>query len=206
MEEKNKKSIIEEITNELEDLEAQLKKGGEEVKSTFKEKKTKIAALIRQYASEIEGIGQEKMHDLRDRTEDLLNLLEADYDFSYTDYEDNSNKISKAIDRFEAKAKEMYESLGNEAQSAKKKIKEELNDKLGKFRTELDIQKAHFKATKDRTASEFEDWKEHRLKDIEELKITLEKKKSETGEKLEKFSEELSTSYHHLRQAFKNLW
>ena len=131
MEGETKKSIIEEITAELEDLESQLKKGGEEIKSTFKEKKAKIAALIRQYATEIEGLGHDKMDDLRDRTGDLLNLLESDFDFSYTDYEDDSHQISKE---------------------------------------------------------------------------TLETKKAETGEKLDKFSDEISISFQHLRQAFKNLW
>ena len=38
MEEKSKKSIIEEIKTELEELEVQLKKSGEDVKKNYKEK------------------------------------------------------------------------------------------------------------------------------------------------------------------------
>lgn len=206
MEEKDKKSIIDEIRMELDDLEVQLKKSGKEFKETYAEKKTKIAGLIKNYASKIEGVGEEKMHDLKNSTDELLDLLEADYNISYTDYEANSHKISSAIDRFESKTKEMLDNLNSEAKQAGQKLNEELSKNLDKFRMELDIQMAHFKGTKDRAANEFETWKEKRLNDIEKLKTDLEGKKEETEDKLEKFSDEIATSYSHLRQAFKNLW
>ena len=44
------------------------------------------------------------------------------------------------------------------------------------------------------------------LKDIDQLKADLEEKKDEAGDKFEKFSEEMSTSFQHLKKAFKNLW
>lgn len=206
MEEKSKKSIIEELKSELEELEAQLKKSGDEFKDNYKEKKNKIAALIKEYASEIEETGEVKIHDLKESSEELLNLLEADYDISYTEYENESHKISKAIDKFELKAKEIFESLTSEAKQAKVAVEEELNKNLEKFKTELDIQSAHIKGTKDRAASEYKEWKEKRLNDIEGLKKELEQRKEETEDKLEKFSEEISTSYSHLKKAFKNLW
>ena len=203
---KSKKSIIEELKQELEDLELQLKKSGKDFKDTYTEKKNKIAGLIKKYAAELEETGEEKFHELKESSDELLDLLEADYDISYTDYGNESHKISKAIDKFEIKAKALFENLSEEAREAKAKIEEELTKNLGKFKTELDIQKAHFEGTKDRAVGEFDDWKEKRLKDIEKLKKELEVKKGETEEKLEKFSEEITTSYSHLKKAFKNLW
>ncbi len=206
METNKKKSIIQDIKAELEELEGHLKKSGDEFKENYKEKKKKIAALIKNYAAELEESGEEKLHDLKESSEELLDLLEADYDLSYTEFEDESHKISKAIDKYELKAKEIFENLTKEAKEAKVKVKDELNKNLDKFKTEMDIHKAHFKGTRERAVSEFETWKAKRLKDIEQLKKDLEHKKEESQEKLEKFGEELSNSYDHLKKAFKNLW
>ena len=206
METHNKKSIISEIKSELDDLENHLKKGSEEFKEFYKQKKQKLANLIKTYASEIEESGEDKIHELKNSSEELLNLLEADYDLSYTEYEGESHKISKAIDKFELKAKEIFNNMKTDARQAQLKLKEELNLNLNKFKTELDIQKAHLKGTKDRATSEFDEWKEKRLKDIEGLKTDLEQKKEETGDKFDKFSDEISSSFDHLKKAFKNLW
>ena len=47
---KSKKSIIEELKQELEDLELQLKKSGKDFKDTYTEKKNKIADKILEYS------------------------------------------------------------------------------------------------------------------------------------------------------------
>lgn len=206
MEEKNSKSFIDEIKEELEELEEQLKNSSAEFKDTYKLKKKKIAVIIKKYTQEIEEIGEGKIHELKDSYNDLLNLLEADYDFSYTEYENESHKISSALDKFEVKAKEIFQNLTTEGREAKATLEKDLNKTLGKFKTELDIQKAHFKGTKDRAASEFDEWKEKRLKDIDELKTDLEQKKEAAEEKIEGFREEVSDSFDHLKKAFKKLW
>ncbi len=206
MERKIKKSIIDDIKKELADLEEQLKKGGEEFKENYHQKKLKIIAQIRKYATEIEGIGEEKISGLKESSRELLDLLEADYDFSYTEYESNTRKISNAIDDFEKKVKEIFENLASDTRGATAKLEVEINKNLDKFKTELDIQKAHFKGTKERAVSEFEEWKEKRLQDIETLKTELEQKKEEAEDKFEKFSEEISSSFDHLKKAFKKLW
>ena len=59
MEAHNKKSIISEIKSELDDLENHLKKGSEEFNELYKEKKQKLANLIKTYASEIEESGED---------------------------------------------------------------------------------------------------------------------------------------------------
>lgn len=206
MESKNSKSFINEIKEELEELEEQLKKGSSEFKDNYKLKKQKIAGIIKKYAQEIEEIGEGKIHELKDSYKELLDLLEADYDFSYTEYENESHKISSALEKFEEKAKEIFQDLTSEALQTKAKLEKDLNRNLSKFKTELDIQKAHFKGTKDRATSGFEDWKEKRLKDIDELKTDLEHKKEAAEEKIESFSDEVSDSFDHLKKAFKKLW
>ncbi len=203
---KNNKSFFDEIKKELDDLEAQLKKSGAEFKDHYKLKKQEIAAQLKKYTHEIEGIGEEKIKDLKESYEELMDLLEADYDFSYTDYENESTKISSALDKFEAKAKEIFKNMTSEARQAKAKLEQDLKKNLSKFKTELDIQKAHFKGTKERATSGFEDWKDNRLKDIDELKTNLEQKKGAAEGKFESFSDEVSESFDHLKKAFKKLW
>ena len=206
MESHNKKSILSEIKSELDDLENFLKKGSDEFKEFYKQKKQKLADLIKTYASEIEESGEDKIHDLKESSKELLDLLEADYDLSYTEYEGETHKISNAIDKFELKVKEIFNNMKSDTRQAQTKLKEELNLNLNKFKTELDIQKAHLKGTKDRATTEFDDWKEKRLKDIDELKTDLEHKKEAAEEKIESFSDEVSNSFDHLKKAFKKLW
>ena len=202
----DKKSIIDEAKIELEELEELLMKGGEEFKEAYKQKKHKIVGIIKKYIKELEESGEDKMLHVMESTDELLNLLEADYDLSYTEYENESHKIAKAIDTFEKKASEIFVNINTEVKHTKSKIEEELSINLEKFKTEMDIQKAHFKGTKERAMSEFESWKKNRLVEIEKLKQDLETKKKTSEGKIEKFNEEISVSFDHLKSAFKNLW
>ncbi len=204
--EKSRKSIIEELKSELDEMESKLNKSGDEFKNYYADKKKKVAELIKKYAHELEEAGEEKMHELKENTEDVLNLLEADYDLSYTDYENESHKISRALDKFEATAKAVIEKLKSKSAEAKKEFEEDLGKNLEKFKNEIDIQQAHWKGTKDRAMNEYEAWKKSRLADIEKLKKELDEKKNEAGEKFENFSEEIGESFDHLKKAFKKLW
>jgi len=206
METTNKKNIIGEIKAELDEMEEKLKKSSGEFKEHYKAKKQKIATLIKKYAKEIEQTGEEKVSELKESSQELLDLLEADYDLSYTEFENQSHKISKALDKYEARTKEFFSHLSNEAKKTSGKLEGELKQNLDKFRTEMDIQKAHFRGTADRMKTEYESWKNTRLKDIESLKKQLEQQKDVAGEKLEAFSGEVSESFSHLKSAFKKLW
>lgn len=206
MEEQAKKPIIDELKSELEEMEAKLKKSGDEFKEYYKEKKKKVAEVIKKYTKEIEATGEEKYYDLKEKSSELLDLLESDYDLSYTDYENESHKISKAIEGFEKQTKEFISNMADKGKVTKEELEKDLNESLGKFKTELDIQKAHWKGTSERAMVEFEDWKENRLKDIEKLKGELDEKKEAVGAKVDSFTEELSESFDHLKKAFKKLW
>ena len=206
MEEKAKKPIAEEIKHELDEMETLLKKSGDEFKNYYKIKKKKVADLIKKYAHEFEEAGEEKIHEWKESSSELLDLLESDYDLSYTDYENEPHKISKALDKFEVRAKTLLSNITAKGKTAKHEVEEDLQKNLEKFRSELDIQKAHWKGTKERAMAEYEDWKKSRLSDIEKMKKELDHRKSETGGKLEGFGDELSASFDHLKKAFKNLW
>jgi hypothetical protein len=206
MEKQSKKSIIEDLKTELDEIEGKLKKSSDEYRSYFELKRQKFADLIRQFAHQLEQSGEEKVHSLRDKSRDLLDMLESDYDLSYTDFESESHKISKAIDRFEAEVKDVYERMSDKGKSARAEFEGDINRNLEKFKTELDIQKAHWKGTRDRAKAEYEDWKAKRLNDIEELKKELEERKHEAGDKFESFTEEINESFSHLKNAFKKLW
>ncbi len=206
MEKTNKKSIIDEMRAELNDIEAKLQKGGEEFKANYREKKEKIAMLVRKYAQEIEQTGEEKVHKIKESSQELLDLLERDYNLSYTEYENESYKISHALDAYEVQIKDFFTNLSIEAKKRTGKIEEEMKLNIGKVRTEMDIQNAHFKGTADRMKAEYEAWKTNRLIEIDALKKELELKKDLAEDKLEEFSAELTESFDHLKKAFKKLW
>jgi len=206
MENANKKNIISDLKAELDELEEKVKKSGDDFKQHYRLKKQKIAALIKKYAQEIEQTGEEKIDELKESSQELLDLLEADYDLSYTEFETESHKISKALDKYEARAKVFFGHLSKEAKKTTGKIEVDMKENLDKFRTEMDIQKAHFKGTAERMKSEYESWKAGRLKDIESLKKQLDQRKDQAEDKLEAFSGELSESFDHLKKALKKLW
>ena len=200
MEEKDRQTLIEEIKAELDDLEEQLKQSGEDVKGTYQEKKKRIANILRQYAKQLEEAGSDRLKEIGEDSKELIGLLEADYNLSYTDYVEETGKISNAVDAL----KEKIKKVGGEAEKLKGQLSGDIGETLEKFKTELDIQKAHYRATKERTLREYEEWKKNRLEEVAALKERLEKEMA--GSKLEAFTDELSKSYDHLRQAFKKLW
>jgi len=206
METANKKNILNDLKVELDELEEKVKKSGGEYKEQYRLKKQKIAALVKKYAHEIEQTGEEKIGELKESSQELLDLLEADYDLSYTEFESESHKISKALDKYEARAKVFFANLSENAKKASGKIEAEMKENLDKFRMETDIQKAHFKGTADRMKSEYETWKANRLEDIESLKSKLDQRKDQAEDKMEAFSDELAESFDHLKKAFKKLW
>lgn len=206
METKDKKSIIRDIKLELDDMENMLKKSGGEIKDAYHEKKQKFASLLREYAEQLEASGSEKIHELRDSSLELVSMLEADYNLSYTEFDEHSHKLTRAIEKLEKKAKEIYNEVEENSIKTKAKIEGDFKKTMELFKTELDIQKAHFKGTKDRATQGFDEWKKARLVEIESMKKKLEEKKEEAGEKFEKFNEELSESFTHLKSAFKKLW
>lgn len=206
MENSEKHNLLSELKNELEELESQLKKSGNEFRDLYIVKKKKMAGLLRGYMEELEASGSEKLQDIKQGSKELLDLLESDYDLSYTEYENEPHKISNAIETLEKKAGEIYAEINAEATRVKKLLEGTFRVDLEKFKTELDIQAAHFKSTKDRAGAEFESWKEQRLAEVAELRNKLDEKKGETEEKLDKFRGELEASFDHLKKAFKNLW
>lgn len=206
MEEKAKKTVIEELKAELDEIENKLKKSGDEFKDYYKTKKKKIADVLKRYLQEIEETGEERFHEFKEKSGELIDLLESDYDLSYTDYETQSHQISKAIEKYEEQLKKVVAELSEKGKLTKTEIEQDLKKNLEKFKTEIDIQKAHWKGTKGRATAEYDEWKKNRLKDIEKLKHELEAKKEDAEVKLDNFKDELSESFDHLKKAFKNLW
>jgi hypothetical protein len=206
MEEKERNHIIEDLKGELEDLEDRLKKSGADMKQAYEEKKKKMAEILRIYANDMEKSGQERFGELKGKASELIDLLEADYNVSYSEYEEEPHKISKALEDFEKKAKEVIEEIESGSMRLKEGVEKDLKQSLEKFRTELDIQKAHFKATRDRASGEYEVWKTKRLKDIEELKARLSTQKEDAEDRMEGFRDEMFASLKHLRGAFRKLW
>lgn len=206
MEKTNKKNIIDEIRSQLDEIEDKLKQGSDAFIDNYRVKKEKIALSVKKYAHEVEQTGEEKVQKIKKSAEELLDLLESDYNLSYTEYRSESHKISKALDVYEMQVKDYFNDLSKEARKKSSKFEAEMKTNIAKMRMELDIQNAHFKGTADRMKAEYETWKANRLMEIDALKKQLELKKDIAEDRLEEFAGELTESFDHLKKAFKKLW
>lgn len=205
MEEKKKTPKIEHIANEIEELEVQLKLGKLDLTDSINNRKKELAGLIRKvygFGEKVEKESEEKLHEVKEKTDELLDILDADFNFSYTDYDDEHGHLLEKLQELERKAKEVYEKLEQEASKRGEKVKEEFSVGMEKFKNELKIHQKQLQNRTDEAVSEFNEWRQERLKDIENIKELLEEKKSEVEEKTDTFNTEISKAYSHLKKAF----
>lgn len=207
MEAEEKKTFTDHLKSDLEELEVQLKLGGMELKKSYGTQKERFAGLVRkfhEYVNEIEHEGAEKVSGFKEKSRDLLDVLETDFDISYTDYSDKPQDVKAALLAFEESLKDLYNQLDEKTVSRRKKLETELRLGLDKFRNELAIQQKHLEHQKAKSMDEFDKWKENRLEEVQNLKKRIDERFKETGGKIDKLNEDLGEAYDHLKKAFRN--
>ncbi len=208
MEEESKKTLLEEIKSDLDDLEHQLNLGTEEIKGAFEKKKKSFSSLVKKIQenlSEYEKTGSEKIKDLKAKASDLIDTLESDFDLSYTDYSENPHTFKTVVEDFEELVKKYYNEVEDKSKAAKDKTQQELKLKIEKFKHELDIQEAQLVKLSGHNPEEWEEWKQKKLDEVKSLKNKINEKMESSKQKAGKFNEEVAEAYRHLRSAFKKL-
>ncbi len=208
MEETPKKTILEEIKNDLDELEVQLNLGKKELQEAFEAKKKKFTSLIKQVQlnlDEYEKTGSEKVKELKDKAADLIDTLESNFDVSYTDYSDKPHSLKRVVEDFEKVVKDYYIEVEGKSKEATSKAKTEIKLGIEKFKHELEIQQAQLKQLKEKSSDEWESWKKTKQEEIGKLKEKINSAVDSSKEKAGKFNEELTEAYRHLKTAFKNL-
>ena len=208
MEEQSNKSLLDEIKSDLEELEVQLNLGKKEFKSAFEKKRKEFSATMQKFhsdLSEYEKKGSGKIQKLKEKSADLLDTLESNFDFSYTDYSEKPHNLKTALEDFEHGLKEYYKEVEGKSMEVKKIAGHEIDEGIGKFKKELEVQQAYLKHLTEKSKTEWEEWKQKKLEEVQDLKGKIEGKVASSKEKAGKFNEDVAEAYRHLRTAFKNL-
>lgn len=208
MSEHSKKSVLRALNKELEDLEAQIKLGSNELEGVYREKHDIFSSLVKKahdYITELAKNSEENLSHLKKNSKYLLDTLDKDFDFSYTEFEDTRHDLKSALHEFEMSLDAYYKELGNEAKSAKEKFEAEMQSGIEHFKAELALQQSYLDHLKDASISEWEEWKSSKLDDLEQLKGKINLKINESKQKAGKFSEEVNEAYDHLLSAFEEL-
>jgi ElaB/YqjD/DUF883 family membrane-anchored ribosome-binding protein len=208
MENQEKQSTLEKVKAELEELEVQLKLGTMEAKEKFQAKKAAFKTLVHEtedHLSNIEKVGEKQVAAVKKEAESLIDLLDADFDFSYTEYEDHPQKIRTSLHHFQEKVQKALEDVDDEAEKLKAEIDSKVKMGIEKFDKELELQQSYFLQQKEKAGNEFDKWKEKLLGEIQELKGKIDGQIDEAETRIDLFSDELSKAYDHLKKAFLNL-
>lgn len=196
----NKNPLLEEIKHELHELEAQVKSGRKELNKAYKSRNEKFSGLIKNvhnYISEVEKAGGEKARELESDSKYLLDTLESDFDFSYTDFEEKPQNLKSALHDFEVSLKNFYKELNEKTGYAKKKLENEWKANLKKLKSEIQNVK--------KSEENLEEWKVNRLEEMKSLKEKIDQRVHRSKDKIDQFNLELTEAYDHLKAALKNL-
>ncbi|WP_020527362.1 hypothetical protein [Flexithrix dorotheae] len=200
MENKKLKSLLEKLKGDLDNLEVQLNLGVMDAKQTFKKKRKEFSKTVKELETlgkEAAEEGSEKVKKMEEEANSLLELLEADFDFSYSEF----NETPKKLDAFKEKLEGIFEEMGEGTEKAKSKFEKEYKDAMQRFELEMAIQKRRLEDN----GEKFESWKEDILKETQELKGKLNNNIHVAEDKLDLFGKEMKLAVEHFKKAFKNL-
>lgn len=200
MENKKLKSLLEKMKGDLDNLEVQLNLGVMDAKKSFKKKRKEFGKTVK----ELENLGKEAADEGSERAKkmeaeanSLLELLEADFDFSYTEF----NEAPKRLDAFKEKLEGVFDEMGEGTEKAKGKFEKEYQEVLQRFELELAIQKRRVEDN----GEKFDSWRNDILKETQELKGKIGENINVAEDKLDLFGKEMKLAVDHFKKAFKNL-
>lgn len=208
MKEFSKQSVLQDINKELEELEARILKGANELEGLYLEKRETFAKLVKKahdYVHELEKNNEDKLHHLKKNSQYLVDTLDKDFDFSYTEFEDARHDVKSALHDFESSLDAYYKALGDEAMAARQKFENEMNQSIDHIKADLTLQKSYLDHIEDTSISDWEEWKLNKLVDVNNLKEKIDAALSDSKHKVGKFNEEIDEAYDHLMLALDEL-
>jgi hypothetical protein len=202
MENPEKMSAFDKMKAELEELEVQLKLGSMDMKTHFEAQKAKLRTAMAEAETWMDGLddkGADAVREAREELHELAAILDADFDFSYSEHDRPEQKVSDALNRLEEKMAALYQQADDKAEELDAKLKEGLE----RFRHTIDFQQAYFRKKAEKAEEGVDEWKKELLSEVEETKQKLEKGWEEAEEKIDNFKTEISSAFDHIKKAFK---
>jgi len=201
-----KTPAVENIISELDELETQLKIRSVNLTEAFQKHKKNFSYLFRKLHGQILELDQIdrnssiNLDDLKEQSQILIDILETDFNFSYTEFHEIPYDLITTIQSIEIELKKYVDEIGSIEITRENKIISDFKINLTKFKNELAIQQRYVKALKNTTMKEFDIWKEQLLNDIKNLKFYIDNKLGTTKSKLEDYNQ-ISSAYNHLKNA-----
>ena len=194
MKNKNLEQALERVKRNLETLEVQLNLGAKEAKDAFEKRRDELnknIEKVREHAQELGKEGSQKFDDLEKEGKALMDLLNADYNFSYNEFDEAETRTKNLRDNLEDLYKETEEEF-------KKEAKERYSHLLEKMEMEFSVQKAYT----EKKGQDLEKWRSELKKEVEEIKTKIDKNKDIAEDRFENFTAELKEAFEHIKKAF----
>jgi CII-binding regulator of phage lambda lysogenization HflD len=204
----NELKRIEKIKAELEELELQLNLGMKDAKDQFFDQKKKVIELLEEsetFLKQMEEQGDSNFSKLKHQASDLLEILEADYDISYTEFEDKPAKLSSTLEDMRHQLDKYTHKLDEQGHKMKEKLEVKFANTLGKLEARIAVQRKRLAHKQEKSHEEFDQWKDTLLSDVKSLRHKIETRAEKSGKKYEGFSEEITEAYDHLKKAISKL-
>jgi len=197
MKNKTLEDLLERVKRNLETLEVQLNLGSKEARDTFEKKRDELnqnIEKVREHAKEMGKEGSVHLEKLENEGKSLIDLLNADYDFSY-----------KEFDSAEAHTKNMKENLEDLYKDAGKELKKEAKERYSHLLEKMEMEFSVQKAYADKKGEDLEKWRDNLKKEVSEVKEKIDKNKDVAEERFEHFTAELKEAFEHIKKAFSSL-
>ncbi len=202
-EQKSKLNTFESIKAALEELELQVKLGSMEAADLFKNRRKdfkEFAEEVKQKTAEWATENGEKVEKVKITAQEIIDILEADYDISYHEYE-SRQKVNDSLNNFEMAYNAFVSQLEEQFKEKDLDWKKKAEESFSKFRVSLAVEKMRSGAEKDK--EQFKEWSENLKNDLGKLKDELEANTKNARAQLDKFGEDLSKAFTEFKKSFK---
>ena len=197
MKNKRLEEILSSLKKNLETLEVQLNLGSKDAKDLFEKKRDELnnnIENIRKHAKDVGREGSVHLEKLEKEGKELIELLNANFNFSYNDFDKAETKTKNMRDHLD----DIYKELEQESDKFKGKAQLKYKQLLDKLQMEFSIQKKYA----EKKGEDLEKWKQQLRGEINNVKQKIDKNKYVSEDKIDNFTNELKEAFEHIRKAF----
>jgi len=193
---------IEAWKKEIEQLRKQLQHNREEAKESFENQKEKLANWADDMKDEIErveGIGEDKLKELKGKLENLRLQAALGKMESVDAMNDQQKKINEGIHNVRGTMSKME----NEVAENVKSLLEKSNQTLDRFQNQFEMSRLQLLDTREGVVQTWKDRQEEISLRLQKLNDKLEEGRNDASERWEDFSSEMQEAWVHYKNALK---
>ncbi len=198
--------FFERVKKEIHIIEETLKMSTDEVKAQYAEQRTHLRSWLEEARGQLKTIekrGEAAMQQIEEEAAFIVDLLDADTELSYTEYEQTPHKLTDALEKFEHHVQNVIRSADHLTDEAREQLQAEYQEKLHQFKTQIAMKKAFFESNAAQGEAAFSQWKTDMGKEVDRLKEKVDSSRHTAEARVEHFAEEMKSALSHFKKAFK---